>query len=75
MAQVIQAGKPGWSAPLRSFVDPTVNLGAVSIQIMPGDGVTSFYIAWNGGILNATGQGDFKKQFVTPTRFCPYAFR
>jgi len=75
VAQVIQAGKPGWSAPLRSFVDPKVDLGVVSIQIMPGDGVTSIYIAWNGGILNATGQGDFKKQFVTPIRFCPYTFR
>jgi hypothetical protein len=72
---LIAAGKAGLSLPLKSYVDPNVDLGRVTVQMILNDGVTSFYIAWNGGILNATGQGDFKKMFVTPIRFCPFTFR
>jgi len=72
---VIAAGKAGLSVPLKSYADPTVDLGRVTVQMIVNDGVTSIYIAWNGGILNASGQGDFKKMFVTPTRFCPFTFR
>jgi len=72
---VIAAGKAGLSVPLKSYADPTVDLGRVTVQMTLNDGVTSIYIAWNGGILNATGQGDFKKMFVTPIRFCPFTFR
>jgi len=74
-ADVIAAGKAGLSVPLKSYADPTVDLGRVTVQMIVNDGVTSIYIAWNGGILNASGQGDFKKMFVTPTRFCPFTFR
>jgi len=74
-ADVIAAGKAGLSVPLKSYADPTVDLGRVTVQMTLNDGVTSIYIAWNGGILNATGQGDFKKMFVTPIRFCPFTFR
>ncbi len=72
---MIAAGKAGLSVALRSSIDPNVNLGRVTIQMVLNDGVTSLYIAWNGGMLNAMEQGNFKKLFVTPIRFCPFTFR
>jgi len=75
VSDVIAAGARGLTARLVSYTDPSVDLGLITIQMTVNDGVTTFYVAWNGGILNATGQGDFKKMFVTPIRFCPFTFR
>ncbi len=40
--------------------------GTISASLMKG----WFWVAWNGGKYNATGQGDFKKNFEAAA-WCP----
>ena len=52
-SDILKAGKPGLPA----------KLGVLGIVSLSGDSQGNFWMAWNGGIYGATGQGDFAKGF------------
>jgi len=74
-ADVLKAGTSGLSAKLISYMPTKADLGTISIQMINSNGQTYFYVAWNGGVVGPTGQGDFAKQFAAPIATCPYFYQ
>jgi hypothetical protein len=73
LADLTSAGKPGlWLPPLTYVTNQPANLGTVSVQLVRSPGLANFYVAWNGGQYQATGQGDFHKQFSSPNFYCNF---
>ncbi|GEM_PF-2604038 len=73
LADLLAAGQAGLSKPLLSYVtNAPADGGVISASATRSGGQTYFYIAWNGGKYNATGQGDFTKAFASPNDNCAF---
>lgn len=73
LADLLAAGQAGLSKPLLSYVtNAPADGGIISASATRSGGQTYFYIAWNGGKYNATGQGDFTKAFASPNDNCAF---